>query len=910
MGKIKDFFLGKWPGNILFWSWNTVAVLFITVFVTPFIAYMAFGRAFAGMMPWDFAFFIYLANLTIIGSVILVAIKLRKTPEKIMGFFYGVEMPLLFLCILRVAFFRELGPSSAFLLALLILAIAAYLAGLLMPGAGPEKNAIKAGLGLALRAVNLFIMAYLCLMLLFYIFPFTWEVLKGIFGFQWLQSLIEIMIQTRFSIIFAFIVWLFFAFFTSTVFILMPFAMSGLFFSHFIRGFRDYTSAHNRAAGLGIALAVIIACGGITALLNLQPQAAAFKLLEKPAKTAAEKAELVKKSGLIRDGLMNAYLSAYRYLSPAGENNHISAMYEHSFKMPEAGAEALQGIYNILAAPFLYDGADQYGDMEKAEEMYAKFFDAPIQKAEKDAVLHAMNSTWDRGGIEAGLLNINEKYVFLEKQEVTVTAGGAYSEVEIHEVYRNETYDPQEVMYYFDLPPDSVITGMYLNNDGNPVKRFRYAIAPRGAAQKVYKAQVVFRRDPSLLEQVGPTQYRLRAFPVPQKGWTNAVPVTGTAAPVDRLHIWITYRTMDKKTVVPVLLEKRNVYWNSWTMRVFNGKKLGGSGAWMPYNGAIKAAAGAQPEKFDVDLGKGIVITASKAGAQTAGKLPAVDVIIDGSYSMGEHKKQLMDELKILSGSGAVCRFFFGGDMGELKDAGGVKDAVFFGDESPSGLLTAYIKSGLNKGADIAVFTDDGGYEMQGDKFRPVKTGAPVWFVHVGGKKPYAYSDGLLETILQNGGTAVQGSKALIAAMGSAGGGFLAAEGGYEWRTGAGAGGKTQEGLEPLATRMYIYELMRKMNTARADNLDKLHNLAKEYSIVTPYSSMIVLVNEEQEKELKKASISADRFNRTVETGKEELSPPGNPLAVSSVPEPHEWALIICVALLLAAAAVMKRKRI
>jgi putative PEP-CTERM system integral membrane protein len=74
--------------------------------------------------------------------------------------------------------------------------------------------------------------------------------------------------------------------------------------------------------------------------------------------------------------------------------------------------------------------------------------------------------------------------------------------------------------------------------------------------------------------------------------------------------------------------------------------------------------------------------------------------------------------------------------------------------------------------------------------------------------------------------------------------------------------------------------------------LDAIHAIAKSYDIVTPYSSMIVLVNEQQKQALKEAEAKSDRFEREVESGKEQLSKPSNPLTVSGVPEPEEWMLL------------------
>ncbi len=76
------------------------------------------------------------------------------------------------------------------------------------------------------------------------------------------------------------------------------------------------------------------------------------------------------------------------------------------------------------------------------------------------------------------------------------------------------------------------------------------------------------------------------------------------------------------------------------------------------------------------------------------------------------------------------------------------------------------------------------------------------------------------------------------------------------------------------------------MNLETLDELDAIHAIAKTYKIVTPYSSMIVLVNDEQREALRLAEVATDRFNRKVEDGKENLTAPNNPLNSVTVPEP------------------------
>jgi len=69
---------------------------------------------------------------------------------------------------------------------------------------------------------------------------------------------------------------------------------------------------------------------------------------------------------------------------------------------------------------------------------------------------------------------------------------------------------------------------------------------------------------------------------------------------------------------------------------------------------------------------------------------------------------------------------------------------------------------------------------------------------------------------------------------------------------------------------------------------------------------MSVLVDDAQRQALATAEQQADRFERKVESGKEVLQKPLNPLAFTATPEPHEWLLM---ALALAAAIIVRRQR-
>ena len=76
------------------------------------------------------------------------------------------------------------------------------------------------------------------------------------------------------------------------------------------------------------------------------------------------------------------------------------------------------------------------------------------------------------------------------------------------------------------------------------------------------------------------------------------------------------------------------------------------------------------------------------------------------------------------------------------------------------------------------------------------------------------------------------------------------------------------------------------------ESLDAIHAIAKKYKLVSPYSSMLVLVNDEQRRLLKEAEAAKDRFDRKLESGKEDLTKPNNPLK-TSVPESSNGLVLL-----------------
>jgi putative PEP-CTERM system integral membrane protein len=110
----------------------------------------------------------------------------------------------------------------------------------------------------------------------------------------------------------------------------------------------------------------------------------------------------------------------------------------------------------------------------------------------------------------------------------------------------------------------------------------------------------------------------------------------------------------------------------------------------------------------------------------------------------------------------------------------------------------------------------------------------------------------------------------------------------WTWHTApAGTPAATEESFAPLAARQAVSFLARAQDQVSLENMDSIHAVAVEHSIVTPWSSMIVLVNERQRDALKEASAKKDRFEREVERGGADQTP-----ELFATPEPGEWLLM------------------
>ncbi|MBD2249917.1 TIGR02921 family PEP-CTERM protein [Nostoc parmelioides] len=907
---MKSFWNASFYG--IFWLWNLTFLALVYLGILPFVGVPLVLATARGDIPIEFS----LALVTLIAiptiSSIIGGWWFPQQPVQLIRLFYGVEAPLFVLCLLRLFVIRELTPASSQILLTMGVCITAFAGELFWGYASRHKIGLQ-WVQILAHTLMLVFGVYAGAVLLFYALPLAVFLLREFVKFEWVMPLWDILYHSAFvGGLFVISTWLIVLGFSATLFIAMPSALAAMYVHSGAKILKAFASDHGNKKTFAGASAVIVAFLVTFLSLQQQPQVMAFSLLANAPKNDSDRQTLIAKSEQIRTGLVNAYLSSYRYLSSRQENNHISAMYRHVLGLEKTAADGLQETYNFLMSPFLYNGSDK--DVAKAEKLYAEFFDTPLQKAEKTAVSHAVQSTFNEQEVKAGLLNINEKKVLLTSQQVTVKEHGDWADVELYEVYKNQTREVQEVFYSFSLPESAVITGLWLGDTNNLNQRFNFVVSPRGAAQKVYNSQVRRERpvDPALLEQVGPRHYRLRAFPIPPN---NVQQIEGQPPLPTEMHLWLTYKVLgqDKGWAMPDLGERRNIFWTNQTKRIRNGKEIGfKEDAWLEE--FIPSSQKIQPAQHEVSLDEGYKILAKPLSNKdyTLPQNQRVALVLDTSRSMGEHIKELTQTLSWLKQHGFADNDLTNNDadlyisvspgatpkrLDDIQQFQPEKVA-FYGTIQPQEMLAQFNNLRGDTAYDaVLLLSDEGSYELSKNNKTVPTTPAPLWMVHLGGL-PGAYNDGIIKSLQDSGGgVAVDIAEVLqrIATKSVLGDSVVTVVNGYAWYLQtldtAITTNNQQDDLLPLAARQLILGLSKQIKLDNLKSLDAIHAVAKKYKIVSPYSSMLVLVNDEQRQLLKEAEAASDRFDRKVENGKENLSKPNNPLKVS-VPEPSGgWLL-------------------
>jgi len=919
--------------QFIFWGWNLIFLSVVYCGILPFIGVLLVVATFDGTIPLDFALTLLALIAIPTASTIYGARYLRYHPQALIRWFYGVEAPLVTWCLVRLFLIRELTFANTLILGTLLVCIVAFAIEVLQGYRANQK--VFSQVQAIAHTLMLFTGVYLGAILLIYAIPvaayvavWAYHLTLGFFSFDWVKGFLDVLLMGHVWFLLLTVSMIILFGFSISLFVAMPLAITHLYINSGKKIIQAFAQQYGNKRALQIGVTVVASWLIVFNIFNQQPQVKAFQLLEQ---SSLNRQELLAASGNIRKGLINANLYPYRYLSTRVGNDHIYNLYDN-LKLPKSVSHFFQDRYNQLLSPFLYQG--DRNDVDRAADLYAEFFDTPIQKAERKSVRHAIQSTAIVDQAKAGLLNIDQKKVWLAKQEVDIEPGGNWANVKIHEVYENQTNDVEEILYYFSLPESSAITGLWLGESEDLKQRFAYQVAPRGAAQEVYNNQVRRTRpvDPALLEQVGPGQYRLRAFPVPPKRTVSRNGTRATATP--KMHLWLTYQVMQQEGgwALPQLAEKRNIYWNWQTKRIRDGraKWFLTDNWWEDFakldHKSDQTAAQTQRKSYQVSLKNGYTVAVQPLNSQeyTLPENKNYALILDTSYSMREQRAEITQSIDwwrkyIGDRSGNNIDLYLTDDNPDkakrLEDLSSlnVNQLTFYGSLQTDEMLQQFATLRQSQNYDaVLLLTDQGSYELAKDGQELPDMQSPLWLVHLGGQLPRAYADATLEAIQNSNGGVAKDLATVIKRLATEATQTAAVVDGYSWTvselptksdSGIISEAKSDRGLKAIAARQLVSYLAQKgKNQLSLQELDAIHRVAKSHDVVTPYSSMIVLVNDDQREQLKAAEAKTDRFDREVETGTEQLDQPFNPFesnTVSGVPEPDVWLLLAIVSMAL-----------
>jgi putative PEP-CTERM system integral membrane protein len=932
----------------LFWSWNLIFLAFLTLGFAPRILPELIIAVRTSVIPTQFLFYALVLSLVPLSAVILGLTGLRRHPGRLLAFGYVVEGPLMLMLVVRFFLIRQATPGVVIVMAIAALGMAAFLWRMLDPRV--ERRSRSLGwMQLAGLTLMLLTALYASIWISFYALPIAVEGLIRLYGilvdlprfFRDITNILRDLFTGN-------LLWLPFSLlgfllliYTATLFVLTPLAVPLLSLRAWLQSWRSMRGRWGWKSTAGLVVGTVLVTGILFTAANRQPQSQAFQLLREPPATSEQAAALLKQEQAIRSGLLNAYLSPFRYISAMGEVVHIREIYQHTFKLDPEKAFAVQRMYESVASPLLYkpvlangngfwrDNRALVDEPLEAARLYQAFFDQPIADAERNTIVRAVRSTWSFEQANAAWQAVDDREVYLQRQEINLNEHGDWADVEVFEVYQNQTANLQEVIYYFNLPESAAMTGVWLGESPDRTKRFEFQVAPRGAAQEVYRNEIVRGIDPALLEQIGPRQYRLRIFPIPPvRMGRDESGVFRSMEEAPPMYLWFSYRTMavDNAWPLPRLAEKRNIFWDSQTVRLVNEASISPDGdGWMPESLEASEIITHQIHQFDFPEGLSVLaVPIEQAELPVLPKDLRLAVVLDRSRSMKAYAAEVQAALSRLNqvatrGSEIyLTSSQFRGEEPEIVQLGELtaSDVLYFGGQNPAELLEqfSHLSSGREYDA-VIVLTDGSPYELGLGKFNLPVPSAPVWMVHLSSAIPLGYDDGTLEAIQASGGGMVVDVEVALQRLAvdlerRSGSELKAAMvqdvlDGYVWTVlpseqistiQPAADGMPQAidspGFKAIAARRLILaEMQRYQRDIRElDTLDSIHNLAKEHNIVTPYSSMIVLVNFEQRQMLERLEQMDDRFEREYEGVGNTLPPVQGPL--SGVPEPHEWLLL------------------
>lgn len=576
----------------------------------------------------------------------------------------------------------------------------------------------------------------------------------------------------------------------------------------------------------------------------------------------------------------------------------LSALYKDKLHFSKILADGLESAFYALATPFVYKS---YGVSE--QQLYTNYqavYGVPFGSRTTTSVQSSKN------------VEIVTRQISAVTSQASIFATVTYEEE-----YRNTTSTEQEVIYEFSLPVDAVVTDL----DLGPELEFQGQIAPRGAARRTYEQQLVRRRDPALIEQVGPRQYRLRVYPIP--GINDKSTLNGRNQKVRFTYVtpvsWngIPLPAFSKKQNMTEVNLKQTASVNGKEMAVDQENSLIPDTAQrMAYcNDQIKFGTQTfqgMTVTFGLDDKTNICAGQAKVVPQRSDKTLAlvIDISAANSKSLTGNLEKLFKENNALLQGGRADVYYANNsgmsDLVPLTKGSFVPPKAYFG-LPPT--LTDLQKITKNYDAIILLTGNTQPIYTDTTDERGVRLNQPVFIYHVYGKIP-AYPDTVTTSLLASGGTVVDSlAEAYYRIPKRLGEGELARNGWFSLLgQGAVAPSVPQGSFQSVGTNIVKPNnpLPEKRNSVSPEEaiavkhaifssirqyaggdlwsdipkLDGFNTQAQDSGIVTPFSSSLALVNTFQQMQLDQNAQDTGRYET------DTVQPPVMPIMPFRMSEP------------------------
>jgi hypothetical protein len=602
-----------------------------------------------------------------------------------------------------------------------------------------------------------------------------------------------------------------------------------------------------------------------------------------------EKEKLAKNLILRESQLKQAVLDVNNFRGKylfSRDDQIIKNIYVMAFSMDESTAGFVDSMFSVAAYPFIYSGPT-----DKDQKLSMAFFDLFGYSPYNSSIYGIYPQPEVKNVRLVGrVVNAN----ISDKLAATVT---------VKEMYTNKTYTNQEVIYEFSLPEEAVVTDLKLG----PNLEFNGQIAPKGAARATYEQEVNRSRDPALLEKTGPRQYRLRVFPVPG---LNDRTLGGKNQQVQFTYI---VPLLPDGFALPVYHKVSNIAIDSGSVMVYqlNGQPAGTNkdkSFLLTSDGRIPediCKAGTVGTVKIGDINAKLIFHGNDPALAGISTCPAVlkdQLPLRGSniavfLDISRKNKNLNPVSNIkeyfrahpnLLTDNTVTLYRFNSAMSKgtkltLSGLDSVLDPIYFGKSDLSGAMARPNKPSGFDAAIIVMGTEESGLTT---KEFPFNFNGPVYLVHPGSSIP-PYSAKFTAGIIKSRGKTVNTIAEAFADFTfykntltnpniiSAGLFYNIVTDSELKRTPGNTDGSTfsvkWEEVPTTAENPLSYTVANGYFLNQVENfkydvssnlpfLDAAHAWAKKIGIVTPYSSLIALVNEAQQQNLDRQTQSYDRY--------------------------------------------------